>query len=303
MIQIATLLLNQQLDNIDGRLNDVLSAIKSVPEKVKDLIEIKQPKSLPSSSNTSSKDRTDDEFEMLINKIKAATSMKEITENKLIKNIFSIYKREEDDTEMMKCEICDKWSNSNSEKNLGIHLVEGSNYSVFDYEQGVKNAMSKSFSRFKYILIKHLEGQTHHRSLKQNNDFDTKNKKIKDAVSQSMRQMAYFTIKCNLPFNQFENYCATNVSCGLEIGNINHTRRFILTFLQLVSEKLVAKTADWFSKQKHVTITLDVGTENGIPLLAVLFISNSKSKLVDIVPITSKKGKDIATICFETCHM
>ena len=209
----------------------------------------------------------------------------------------------EDDTEMMKCEICYKWSNSNSEKNLGIHLVEGSNYSVFDYEQGVKNAMSKSFSRFKYILIKHLEGQTHHRSLKQNNDFDTKNKKIKDAVSQSMRQMAYFTIKCNLPFNQFENYCATNVSCGLEIGNINHTRRFILTFLQLVSEKLVAKTADWFSKQKHVTITLDVGTENGIPLLAVLFISNSKSKLVDIVPITSKKGKDIATICFETCHM
>ena len=46
-----------------------------------------------------------------------------------------------------------------------------------------------------------------------------------------------------------------------------------------------------------------MGTENGIPLLAVLFISNNKSKLVDIVPITSKKGKDLAKICFEACHM
>ena len=48
---------------------------------------------------------------------------------------------------------------------------------------------------------------------------------------------------------------------------------------------------------------MDVGTENGTPLLAVLIISSNKSKLVDIVPITSKKkGKDLA-ICFESCHM
>ena len=59
----------------------------------------------------------------------------------------------------------------------------------------------------------------------------------------------------------------------------------------------------WFSKQTIVTITLDVGTENDIPLLAELFISDSKSKLVDIVPITSKKGIDIARGCFQACHM
>ena len=47
-----------------------------------------------------------------------------------------------------------------------------------------------------------------------------------------------------------------------------------------------------------------MGTDNGIPLLAVLFISySSKSKLVDIVPITSKKGIDIAKGCFQACHM
>ena len=66
----------------------------------------------------------------------------------------------------------------------------------------------------------------------------------------------------------------------------------------LISLELV-----WFSKQTNVTITLDVGTENGIPLLAELFISDSKSKLVDIEPITSKKGIDIAKGCFQACHM
>ena len=302
----SSLEFNQKLNNVNEKLDDVLTAIKGVPEKVKALIqsETKHANSQPSGNNRSSEEDTkDNEFAMLINNIKVATSMKSIKENKLIKNIFSIYKREDDDTEIMKCELCDKWSNSNSEQKLGIQLLEGSNYSVFDYEQGVKKAISKSFSNFKIILIKHIESQTHNKSLKHNHDFDTKNKRTKDAVSHSMRQMAYFTIKCNLSFNQFENYCATNFSCGLEIGNINHSRRFILTFLDLVSEKLVKKTADWFSEQKYVTITLDIGTENGIPLLAVLFISDKKSKLVDIVPITSKKGKHIATVCFEACHM
>ena len=66
----------------------------------------------------------------------------------------------------------------------------------------------------------------------------------------------------------------------------------------LISLELV-----WFSKQTNVTITLDVGTENCIPLLAELFISDSKSKLVDIEPITSKKGIDMAKGCFQACHM
>ena len=43
-------------------------------------------------------------------------------------------------------------------------------------------------------------------------------------------------------------------------------------------------------KQDNLTVTLDIGTEYGIPLLAVLFINAGKSKLVDIVPLTSKKG-------------
>ena len=44
------------------------------------------------------------------------------------------------------------------------------------------------------------------------------------------------------------------------------------------------KTTEWAKKQDNLTVTLDIGTEYGIPLLAVLFINAGKSKLVDIVP-------------------
>ena len=118
-----------------------------------------------------------------------------------------------------------------------------------------------------------------------------------------MRQTAYFTIKCNIPFVQFENLCATNVACGMELGNINHSRKFINTFLQLVNNELIIKTVDWFKDQDAVTVTLDIGTEVGIPLLAVLFISNGSAKLANITPMTSKKGDDVATACYEACTM
>ena len=87
------------------------------------------------------------------------------------------------------------------------------------------------------------------------------------------------------------------------MGNINHTNHFIRSFLNLVDDELRAKTATWFRQQTDVTITLDVGTECGIPLLAVLFISKKQAKLADIIPVTSKKGVDLATTCYEACHL
>jgi hypothetical protein len=49
--------------------------------------------------------------------------------------------------------------------------------------------------------------------------------------------------------------------------------------------------------------TLDIGTVYGMTLLAVLFMSNWKVKLADLAPITSKKGEDVANVCFESCKL
>ena len=116
-----------------------------------------------------------------------------------------------------------------------------------------------------------------------------------------MRHLAYFTVKSNLPLEQFETFLATSHSCGLELGNINHSRLFVTKFLSLVDTQLISKTLSWFKDQENVTITLDIGTENCLPLLAVLFISQGQSKLADIVPVLSKKGVDSAKSCFKVC--
>ena len=81
--------------------------------------------------------------------------MKSIMENPLVKNIFSVIKKDEDETERFKCMICDKWSGAKSVKNLGILLVEGSSYSV--YSLGIKKSMSREFSNFKNLLERHKQ--------------------------------------------------------------------------------------------------------------------------------------------------
>ena len=198
-----------------------------------------------------------DEVEKSIIGIRNAYSMKSIMENELINGIFSVYTNTEDETEYIKCTFCEKWDNPISVKKLGIMLIEDSNYST--YESGVKKAMSKAFSNLKGALIKHIESQSHTLPLKKESEYNYQNKHAKECIAHAMRQHAYFALKSNMPFNQFENYLATSVSSGLEIGNINHTYHFIEQFLELVDKELIKMTATWFCEQKHVTITLDMG--------------------------------------------
>ena len=93
---------------------------------------------------------------------------------------------------------------------------------------------------------------------------------------------------------------AANI-CGLELGDINHSKNYISKLMTPVHSCLKEKTCDWVKNQKSVTITLDIGTELGKPLLAVLFISGGKTKLADIIPLTSKKGVDVANACIKVC--
>ena len=93
---------------------------------------------------------------------------------------------------------------------------------------------------------------------------------------------------------------AANI-CGLELGDINHSKNNISKLMTHVHSCLKEKTCDWVKNQKSVTITLDIGTEFGIPLLAVLFISWGNTKLAYIIPLTSKKGGDLANACIKAC--
>ena len=66
---------------------------------------------------------------------------------------------------------------------------------------------------------------------------------------------------------------------------------FLINILQCINSELLERTSEWFRIQQDVTITLDVGTVCGLPLLAVLLIGDSgRTKLADIMPIVSKKA-------------
>ena len=74
--------------------------------------------------------------------------------------------------------------------------------------------------------------------------------------------------------------------------------------LQCIDAELLDRTSEWFKVQQDVTITLDVGTVYGLPLLAVPLIGDrGKTKLADIMPIVSKKGSALAEICVEACSV
>ena len=281
----SVILLNSNVDQLTESVNDV-------PKKVKDILQLKNVQ------QESSYGMPKKGFEDALGAIKTACDMKTILDNILVKNIMSVFTNEEEETEYLKCNFCEKWeSNPQSHKDLGIMLLKGSKYSI--YHQGVKKAMSRAFSNFKGALLKHIESQSHQISLKLEKGYNYKYKDEKESITNAMHQHAYFALKSNMPFNQFENYLATSVSSGLDIGNINHSNFFIEKFLELVNTEVIKKTADWFRNQANVTITLDVGTECGIPLLAVLFLSGNKAKLADIIPVVSKKGIDLAS----TCHV
>ena len=71
----------------------------------------------------------------------------------------------------------------------------------------------------------------------------------------------------------------------------------------LIDTEIIFKTAEWFRSQENITVTLDIGTMYGMPLLAVLFISDGKCKLANLLPLTSKKGDDVAIACYEACKL
>ena len=116
-----------------------------------------------------------------------------------------------------------------------------------------------------------------------------------------MAHLSYFSLKSNLSFQQIENLIGTGGVCGLDVGDINHSSKYIIKFLSLSNICLINKTCEWAKKQDNLTVTLDIGTEYGIPLLAVLLINDGKSKLADIIPLVSKKGADVANTCVQAC--
>ena len=119
-----------------------------------------------------------------------------------------------------------------------------------------------------------------------------------------MRHLLYFNLQSSLSFNEYPNLLATANRCAVEIGHINHSKLFMGLYCDYVSEELIHSTVLWIKEENSLNVTLDIGTCAGITLLAVLVINSTHQvRLIDIVPIISKKGKDLADVLYDVLQM
>lgn len=119
------------------------------------------------------------EYEKLVQDIRACTGVEQILRNPLIKDIWKIESRTENENEVEKlvCQVCKKWFKYGNKINLGITLVDGATYSI--YYSGVKKPMQSWFRNAKFTLAQHLESDTHYSAL---------TKEMEDAVEKKRSQ-------------------------------------------------------------------------------------------------------------------
>ena len=99
-----------------------------------------------------------------------------------------------------------------------------------------------------------------------------------------------------MSFSEYPQLLATANQCHVEIGDINHTNKFVTKYCDYIDKELKEETIEWAKTQNSWNVTLDIGTCTGMTLLAVLIISDTQIvRLVDIVVVISKKGKDLTT--------
>ena len=121
--------------------------------------------------------------------------------------------------------------------------------------------MTRTFSNLKTSLARHLETHTHKKAFEKELNEKIATDKTKEEIFNAMAHLSYFCLKSNLCLNQFENLMGTAGICGLELGDINHSKAFISKFMSLSNISLVNKTCEWAKKQDFLTVTLDIGTE------------------------------------------
>ena len=156
------------------------------------------------------------------------------------------------------------------------------------------------FTNFKRSVIRHVKLLSHEDNVNQFLKQKQINSSIRQQIAEHMRHLSYFATKTAMPFSQFGAFLATVNRCGVDLGNINHSERYITEYTMLLDKVLRSRTEQWILSETDLTITLDIGTCLGMTLLAVLLIKGPQVRLMKITPATSKKGSFLASLCVDS---
>ena len=234
-----------------------------------------------------------------------ARSMKNLLENPLVHNIFQLVPHQVNDKTTfdesgefdehqvvghcyLVCQICEATSKS------GI-IVEDKDYDCRFYQ-----VMEPWFSQTKQSIKIHLDHPSHNANKSRYDKKIVDNNEALENIKKSLRYLVYYVIRSNIAFISFPPLLATVFQCGLEVGDINHTDRFVSRILPLIDTILLENTKIWLSDQSKISISLDIGTILGLVLLVVYFIGeDGKPRLAGCDLTEKKEGDHLARLCYK----
>ena len=220
--------------------------------------------------------------------LRMAKSVQEVINNTLVKDVFVL------EEGRLVCGKCPPGSGK------GINCEDTS----YNRNRGV--AQPSWFINMKTAIERHVTKDIHIKHVRSSKAFQGKVEQKKLQIMDTMRNLSYFAVKSELSFSNFPLLLGTVSRCDVDLGNINHTRAYVTKYLECLNRVLMEDTSTWLQFKKEddsVTVTLDVGTCQGVTLLAVLFIREKEVKLANVLMATSKKGRHLADLCYEALKM
>ena len=197
----------------------------------------------------------------------SAHSIEQVTLHPWISGYFHLAPIDDNgDVLSLVCHICPRANRK------GI-LIRDKAYSCLESGQN----MEQWFSKFKSILQIHLNSHNHNSAmeslLKKEEDFGELTesvKKVQDIWCILSAKNRYLILESSMSAVN----CRTAFQCGIEVGNIDHSRVFIPKLLPLIDDLLQENLKEWFCVEFRY-----IGTILGI-LLVVYFIgSDGKARL------------------------
>ena len=239
-----------------------------------------------------------EESNIYLTTIRLAKDMDTILNCPIIFNFFEIIPNEEDTQKTSNFILLCKCCTGPSQKiSAGINIKDPH----FKHEPCGKGDWQPSwFTNLKQILIRHVTGLRHEENAAEYAQRERQKLSSRQQIAVCMRHLSYFAAKTAMPFSQFSQFLATVNRCGVELGNINHSKWYITEFTLLLDNILKVHTEEWLLSENEVTLTLDIGTCLGISLLAVLLIKGPEVRLMRLTPIPSKKGAFLAKTCVDS---
>ena len=168
----------------------------------------------------------------------------------------------------------------------GKFVIKDLNYTSKD------NHQERWFLNFKHSVLRHLKKLRHHQNVAVYNVLNKYHRESSLQIEKLCSNILYYIIKTNSAWALYPVLLAVVYRSGCEVGNINHSRYACHIVCDLLDKKLKAETVKWFSEQKSVTITADLGTILGLSMLVVLLVSEHDKtvKFAGINLVNSKGG-------------